>query len=174
MNKLKVKDITLIAMMVAVIEVCKIVLSSIPNVELTSFWIIMFSLYFGKRIYLVIVVFILIEGLMFGINLWWIMYLYTWPLLAFVSMRFKDHHSVYTWVMISGIFGLLFGLLCSFPYIVVGTVGYSLLNGLKTAFAWWVAGIPWDIVHGLSNMVIMFILYYPVIKVMNLSQYRID
>ena len=49
-KKITTKDITLIAMMVAVIEVCKIVLMGVPNVELTTFWIILFSLYFQGQV----------------------------------------------------------------------------------------------------------------------------
>ena len=59
--KLTARNIALIAMMVAVIEACKFVMANIPNIELTSFWIIMFTLYFGARIIYVIPVFILIE-----------------------------------------------------------------------------------------------------------------
>ena len=44
--KISIKDITLIGMMVAVIEVCKIALSFLPNIERVSFWIIMFTLFF--------------------------------------------------------------------------------------------------------------------------------
>lgn len=174
MNKIKVKDITLIAMMVAVIEVCKIALSSIPNVELTSFWVIVFSLYFEKKIYLVIVVFTILEGLLYGFGPWWIMYLYAWPLLAFITIKFKERDSIYEWIIISGVFGFLFGFLCSFPYFFIGLTEGSLMNGLQTAFAWWVAGIPFDIIHGLSNIVIMAILYHPIIRVMNISKYRLE
>ena len=39
-GKLTVRDITLIGMMVAVIEVCKAALGFLPNIELTTFWII--------------------------------------------------------------------------------------------------------------------------------------
>ena len=39
-----VRDITLIGMMIAIIEVCKVTMMGIPNVELTSFWVIMFTL----------------------------------------------------------------------------------------------------------------------------------
>ena len=73
-SKLTTKDITTIAMMVAIIEACKVALAGIPNVELTSFWIILFTIYFKKRILFVIPVFILIEGAMYGFGLWWIMY----------------------------------------------------------------------------------------------------
>lgn len=174
MNRLKVKDITLIAMMVAVIEVCKMVLASIPNVELTTFWIIIFTLFFGKKIYLVIVVFTLIEGMVYGVHLWWIMYFYAWPLLAWITLKIKEKPSAWTFTMLSGVFGFLFGFLCSLPYFFIGLTKGSLMNGLQTAFAWWVAGIPFDLIHGVANIVIMSILYNPIIKVMNMSQYRLD
>ena len=70
-SKVAIKDIALIGMMVAIIEVCKVALAWAPNIELTSFWIIMFTLFFGKRIIYVIPVFILIEGTMYGMHLWW-------------------------------------------------------------------------------------------------------
>ncbi|MBQ8411471.1 MAG: hypothetical protein IJX15_07085 [Ruminiclostridium sp.] len=68
--KLTVRDVTLIGLMVAIIEVCKIALSGLPNIELTSFWVIMFTRYFKKRVLFVIPVFILIEGVMYGIHIW--------------------------------------------------------------------------------------------------------
>lgn len=157
--KLAAKDITTIALMVAVIEVCKVVLSQIPNVELTSFLIIIFTLYFGKRIFYVIPVFILLEGAMFGFGLWWVMYLYAWPVLAYVTLLLRKMNTAWEWSMVSGVFGLLFGLLCAIPYIFT--------SGLYGAFAWWVAGIPWDLVHGISNFAIMMILYQPMKHVMS-------
>lgn len=162
--KLKTKDITLIAMMVAVIEVSKFLLAQIPNVELTTFWIMMFSLYFGKRVYYAIIVFIVIEGLIYGIQLWWIMYLYAWPILAFITMRLKDK-STLNMSIVACIFGLLFGFLCSFPYFFIGAVE-SLKVGFQSAFAWWIAGIPWDLVHGVANFMIMSLLHKPILRVM--------
>ena len=84
MKKITVRDITLIGMMVAVIEVCKAALSFLPNIELTTFWLILFTLYFGRKILLVIPVFILIEGCIYGFGLWWVMYLYMWPFWCFL------------------------------------------------------------------------------------------
>lgn len=159
---LTIKEITLIGMMVAVIEVCKVALSGLPNIELTSFWMIMFTLFFGKRILFVVPVFILIEGSMYGMNLWWIMYLYTWPFLSLLTTIFRKQKSVWFWSILSGTFGLMFGFLCSFPYVVIGAVDGGLINGLYAGFTWWVAGIPWDITHCIGNFVLMFILYKPI------------
>lgn len=165
-RKLTIKDITLIGLMVAVIEVCKVTLMSIPNVELTSFWIIMFTLFFGWKIIFVIPVFILIEGAMFGFHIWWIMYLYAWPLLALITWINRKKDSVLFFSILSAMFGLCFGLLCSIPYFFIGLSDGGILGGLHSAFVWWVAGIMWDIVHCVSNFVLMFILYKPVRSIM--------
>lgn len=53
----------------------------------------------------------------------------------------------------------MFGGLCSLVYLGFG--------GIKTAFAWWIAGIPYDILHGISNFVLMLILYRPIRKVLD-------
>ena len=158
-SRLTIKDITIMALMVAIIEVCKFALAHIPNVELTSFWIIMFTLYFGKRIYYIIPVFILIEGAVYGIHLWWIMYLYAWPLLAIVTLLLRKMKGAWEWSMVSGIFGLMFGFLCAIPYIFT--------SGIYGAFAYWVAGIPFDLIHGIANFLIMLVLYTPLNTVMS-------
>lgn len=163
---LSTKDITTIAMMVAIIEACKIVLAAIPNVELTTFLIILFTLHFKRRILYVIPTFILIEGAMYGFGPWWLMYLYSWPLLALITWLWRHTTSALSWSILSGIFGLCFGALCSIPYFIIGTIGEGIKSGLATGFAWWVAGIPFDLIHGIANFVIMLVLYHPMNSVL--------
>ena len=163
---LAIKDIALIGVMVAVIEVCKMAMSFLPNIELTSFWLILFTLFFGWKIVLVVPVFILIEGCIYGFQIWWVMYLYAWPLLVLLTWMFRRRESVWFWSILSGAFGLCFGLLCSIPYVVVGAVNGGIMSGLYAGFTWWVAGIPWDIVHCVGNFVIMLVLYKPIRAVM--------
>lgn len=164
--KLTAQDIALIGVMVAIIEVCKVAMSYLPNIELTTFWVIMFSLFFGWKILFVIPVFILIEGCMYGFGLWWVMYLYAWPLLALIAYLNRKQESVWFWSILSSVFGLFFGLLCAIPYVVIGAVDGGLGNGLYAGFTWWVAGIPFDITHAIGNFVLMLVLYKPVRKVM--------
>ena len=165
-NYISTKDICLVGIMVAVIEVCKVTMSFLPNIELTSFWLIMFTLFFGKRVFFAIVVFILLEGCVYGFGLWWGMYLYVWPLLVIFTWRFRRQNSVWFWSVFSAVFGLMFGLLSSFTYIVIGAVGVGVKSGLYSGFSWWIAGIPWDITHGIGNFVLMLLLYKPVRSVM--------
>lgn len=159
-------DIALIGVMIAIIEVCKMQLLALPNIELTSFWIIMFTLFFGKKILFVIPAFILIEGSMFGFHIWWFMYAYMWPGLALLTWLNRKVNSTLFWSVLSGFFGLFFGLFCSIPYLFIGMGKGGLRAGLYAAFTWWIAGIPYDIVHCIGNFTLMLILYRPVRKVM--------
>ena len=157
-TKITVRDIAITGMMIATIEVAKNALAFIPNVELVSLLVILFTLYFGKKILFVIPAFILLEGCIYGFGLWWIMYLYVWPFLALITYIMRKQESVWVWAIMSGSFGLAFGALCSIPYIV--------LSGPKAAFAWWVSGIPFDILHCVSNFVLCLVLFNPLSKVM--------
>lgn len=159
---LTVQDIALIGVMTAVIEVSKLAMSFLPNVELVTFWIVMFTLFFGPKVIYSILVFILIEISIYGVHVWVIMYLYIWPLLALIAYLLRKKNSVWFYSILSGFFGLCFGAICSVPYIFIGAVDGGLGSGLIMAFNWWIAGIPFDILHGIANFAIMLVLYTPV------------
>ncbi len=156
-------DVALVGLMVAVIEVFKFAMMGLPNIELTSFWLILFSKNFGKKVYWVTPIFTLIEGIVFGFNLWWISYLYIWPILVLVTRVLHKNDSAIIWASVSAVFGLCFGALCALPYFFTGT---DLQSGLTIVFSQWVAGIPWDITHCIGNFVLMLLLYKPLSSVM--------
>lgn len=156
--KMKIKDIVMIGMMVAILEAAKAALMMIPNVELVSFFIILFTLFFGKKIFYALPVFILVEGMIFGFGVWWVMYLYAWPVLALVTWMFRKQESVWIFATISGVFGLMFGALCSIPYFFIG--------GWQMGFTWWIAGIPYDPIHGVSNFILCMVLFTPLRRVL--------
>ncbi len=161
------KDIATIGMMVAIIEVSKFALSFLPNVELTTFWIIMFTKYYGRKVGLIVPAFILVEGAIYGMNTWWIMYLYIWPLLVILSWIFRKTDDLLFWSIFSGIFGLCFGFLCSFVYFFIGFTSGGIQGGLATSFPWWISGIPWDMIHCSGNFILMLVLYTPIKAIMN-------
>ena len=161
-SKFSIIDIAQIGIMVAIIEVSKACLAFLPNIELTSFWLIMFTLFFGWKIVAVVPVFILIEGAIYGMNRWWIMYLYAWPLLVLVTWLFRKKASCLLMTIISAIFGLCFGALCSIPYFFIGLSSGGFTAGVRTAVTWWIAGIPWDFVHCIGNFFLMLVLYHPI------------
>ena len=139
--------------MIAALEAVKHALAFLPNVELVTLLIILYTLYFGDKIIYVIASFILLEGCWYGFGLWWVMYAYIWPLLALLTYLLRKQESVWVFSVLSGGFGLCFGALCSIPYFFIG--------GAKTAFAWWVAGIPYDLIHCVSNFLLCRVLFLP-------------
>lgn len=167
-TKVSAIDIALVGMMVAMLNVFKWILSILPNIEVTTFLIVMFTLFFKKKMYLVLPAFILIEGILYGFGIWWVMYLYIWPLLALITWIFKKNDSTLLWAIIAGVFGLSYGFICSIPYFVLGAIDGGFMGGVSSAITWWITGIPFDLVHGVANFIIMLVLYRPVRKVMNL------
>ena len=160
------QDVAAAALMAAVIEVCKLFMQGLPNIEMTSFLVILFTLHYGRLSLYAIPAFILIEGLLYGFGLWWVMYLYAWPLLALITRAFSRADSAFFWACVSGAFGLLFGLLCAVPYFFIGLAGGGFAQGMRQLFAWWVAGIPYDLIHGAGNFVLMLALYRPISKLL--------
>ena len=62
------------------------------------------------------------------------------------------------WAMLSGVYGLLFGLLCAPVDAVIGGFAYA---GAK-----WVSGIPFDLAHCAGNFVIALLLFKPMRKLL--------
>ncbi len=159
---LPVLNIALIGVMTATLEAAKSALAFLPNVELVSLLIILYTLFFKKLILYVIPVFVLLEGCIYGFGLWWIMYLYTWPLLALLTHLFRRQKSPLFWSVLSGFFGLFYGALCAVPYIF--------LSGIRGAFAWWTAGIYFDLIHCVSNFTLCLILFVPLRNILKICK----
>jgi len=158
-NLLSVRDIVIIGMMTACLVSVQVGLSFLPNVELVTLLILVFTLVFGWRALFVVFAFIFVEGLIYGFGLWWFSYLYTWPILYAIVMTFNKVRSLFFWAIVSCLFGLGFGALSAIQTVVI--------SGFKAGVAYWISGIPFDIVHGISNFILTLILFYPLKLVMN-------
>lgn len=157
-KKWSVSEIAVTGVMIATLEAAKQAMAVIPNVELVTLLIILYTLYFGRQVFYAIAAFVLLEGCLYGFGIWWVSYLYIWHLLAVVVRLFRKQDSVLFWSICSGAFGLCFGGLCAIPYLFYG--------GVRTAFAWWVAGIPFDLIHCVSNFLLCMVLFRPLRRCM--------
>ena len=159
---LQIKDLARLGLMVALLEVSKLALASVPNIELVSFWIVLFTLHLGWRSLYAVYVFVLLEGILYGVHFWWAAYLYVWAVLVVLTQLFRTQDSPLFWSILSALFGLAFGALCAIPYGITGALSGGLWNGILAAFSWWVSGIPYDLLHCVGNFVIMLTLYRPI------------
>lgn len=154
---ISIKELTMLGLMVALLEAVKWALMCIPNVELVSFIIVMFTLILGWKALFGAIAFAGLEILIWGFGVWSIIYLYIWPLLVVLTLvvcKFcRDKWKMWPYVFLVTVYGLLFGLLGSIPYFFIG--------GPYQMITWWVAGIPYDLIHGISNGVLMAVLFNP-------------
>lgn len=154
---MKTKDIVTCSFLAAILLVVQIMLGFLPNVELVSLLIIIYTLTLGRKTLAVIYLFALFEGLLYGFGIWWVMYLYVWTILYMVVRILRKNNHKLIWAVTSGIFGLSFGALCSLPYAAAG--------GLGAGIAWWISGIPFDLLHGISNFLVVLLFFTPILSI---------
>lgn len=142
----------------AILFVSQVAIAYLPNIELVSLLVITYTLVLGKRVLPILVAFTLLEGILYGFGIWWVSYLYIWPILSCLTWVMKKFHAPdWGYAYLSCGFGLGFGFLCSFPYFA---------GGFSAAFSYWIAGIPFDLIHGAANLVIALTLFPSVKRIL--------
>lgn len=152
-GKNALKDIILSGLLGALLLTVQVVLAPLPNVEMVSLLVALYALEFPRQTPGALAVFVLLEGLIYGFGLWWVMYLYVWPLLAVICRLFRKTDSVLFWAAVLGVFGLMFGALCAIPYAIAG--------GFAAGIAYWVSGVPFDLLHCGGNTALALVLFKP-------------
>ena len=147
--KLTTKELTLFSLLGSLMYASKIIMESLPNIHLLGVFTVAFTVVYRKKALYPIYVYVLLNGLFGGFSTWWIPYLYIWTVLWAVTMilprNMPEKIKPLVYMSVCGLHGLCFGLLYApFQAIVFG------LN-FETTVAWVMSGLPWDMVHGISN-----------------------
>lgn len=155
---LTVKEVALFGMLGALTFGGKFIMAVLPNIEPVSLFVLVFTVVFGLKALFPIGVYVALEILVYGIQLWNINYLYVWAVLAIAAWFLRRVQEPLIWAVISGVFGLAFGALCAPVYLFTG--------GLHFAFSWWLSGIPFDLLHCAGNFVMTLLLFAPLRKLL--------
>ena len=139
--------------------VSQVVMASLPNIEIVSLLIILVTRKFGVKAFLSVYIFVGLEILTYGFSMWVINYLYVWTILLLIILCFRKIDNAYLYAVISAIYGLLFGTLCSIPYFIMG--------GISMGISYIISGVGFDIAHCIGNFVLIVLLYKPLSKVIN-------
>lgn len=135
----------------------------IPNIEVVSLFIIIFSLIYRYKTLYSITLFIMLMGIFYGFGLWILGYLIIWPLLCVMTIILSKYlkKNYFILSLFSATFSFLFGAFYAIPYIFVG--------GASLAFVYWISGIVFDIIHMIGNFFIMLFvgktLYNIIVKI---------
>lgn len=153
MKHSRLLELIVLALLGALMFAAKMALAALPNIEPVSLLVIVYTVVYGRKALYPIYVYVMLEILFWGLGLWNLNYLYVWLVLFFLAMVFRNMKSLWGWAILSGAFGLSFGLLCTPVYLLTGGWAFGL--------SWWVSGIPWDVVHCAGNFVIALVLVRP-------------
>ena len=154
--KITIREIALFGMLGALTFGLKVAMSYLPNIEPVSLLVMIFAVVFGKKCLYPIYLYVLMEVLLYGIGTWNMNYLYVWAILALAAYLMRKMEHPLGWALLSGGFGLAFGLLCAPVDFLLGDIGFVISK--------WAAGIPFDLMHCAGNFVIALLLFKPLRK----------
>lgn len=149
---LTIYEIAVFGMLGALMMVSDLLMNLIPNVHLVGVMIVVLTVVYRWKALFPIYVYVLLIGLMEGIGLWWLPYLYIWTLLWGMIMllpkRMPTWLSPIVYTLVCGLHGFGFG----FWWIPSQML---LMNfSLKQALVWWQFGFfTADIPHGIGNLI---------------------
>lgn len=147
--KLKTREIAIFAMLGAIMYVSKVIMEWVPNVHLLGVLTMSYTLVYRKKALYPIYVYVFLNGAMCGFNVWWIPYLYLWAILWGVTMLLPKNMPKKTaaivYMAVCALHGFSFGTL----YAPAQAIMFGL--SFEAMVAWIISGLPFDIVHGVSN-----------------------
>ncbi len=163
-KKISIKEICVFGLLGALMYASKIILEFLPNVHLIGVFVVASTVVYRKKALYPIYIFVVLTGLLNGFGTWWVPYLYIWTVLWAVVMilpqKMKPLTQTIVYTLICAAHGFLYGVLYA--------PAQALLLGLdfKGTIAWIVAGLPWDAVHGVSNLICGAILVMPLVQLL--------
>ena len=165
--KLTIREVAVFGMLGALMYASKAVMEVLPNIHLIGVFVIALTVVYRQKALYPLYIFVLITGFLAGFGTWWIPYLYVWTVLWGAAMLLPRRMPLWlapiVYAALCGAHGFLFGTL----YAPVQAMLFHL--DLEAMLMWIAAGIPFDIIHGISNTV-CGLLICPFIAVLRLAE----
>ena len=147
-------NIALVGILSAVNVASRIVLQFLPNIKPVTSIIIITTIFFGLYIALqVVVTTTLLSALLLGIGPYVIFQIAAWALIVLITFAINRHvkqRKVIPYTLWSGLCGFIFGFIVSWE---------KLLYGWTFFLTYYIAGIPFDALHAIGNIVFFPICY---------------
>ena len=166
MKKINVREIVIFPMLGTIMFVSQLLMLSLPNVHLLGMFIVSITAVYRVKALYPIYIYILLYGAYNGFSLWWVPYLYIWAVLWGFTMLIPRKAPM--WLKT-----ILYTVACSAHGFLFGTL-YAPAQALmfhlnfKGMISWIIAGLPFDCIHGVSNLIFSFLIV-PLIKALELA-----
>ena len=147
---ISVREMCIFSMLAALMFSSKLIMELLPNVHLLGMFVCVCAVVFRSKGLIPIYIFVLISGIYYGFATWWLAYLYIWAVLFFAVMlipkRISPRAASVVYPIVCALHGALYGVLYA--------PTQALLYGFdfKQTVAWIISGLPFDLIHGVSNL----------------------
>ncbi len=147
--KLTVKEITLFAMLGAIMYCGDIFMEALPNIHLVGVLTVVYTLVFRKKALIPIYLYVFLTLLTSGFGMWSLPYLYIWLILWAIIMILPKNMPVwlgwFVYPFVCMLHGLSFGILYA--------PAHALMFGLsfEGMIAWIISGFVFDALHAVGN-----------------------
>ncbi len=149
-RNLTLQEMAIFAMLGALMFASKIAMEALPNIHLLGMFTMTFTIVYRKKALFPIYIYVIINGIYAGFNMWWIPYLYIWTILWAVTMLLPQNMCVSKKTIVYPIICCLHGLLFGTLYAPAQAIMMGL--NFKGTIAWIIAGLPFDVIHGVGNL----------------------
>lgn len=161
------REITIFAMLGAVMYASKLLMEVAPNIHLLGVFTIAFTVVYRKKSLYPIYIYVILNGIFCGFAAWWVPYLYVWTVLWGVVMLLPEplpkKLRPFVYMTVCAAHGFLFGTLYAPAQAVLFGMSF------QGMVSWIIAGLPFDLIHGVSNF-FCGILIVPVISALRLAE----
>ena len=141
----------------------KVVMEALPNIHPLGMFIMLLTVVYRAKALIPIYIYVLLDGLFHGFDVWWIPYLYIWAILWGMTMllpkRMPTAVAAVVYPVVCGLFGLMFGALYAPAQALLFKMSF------KQTLTWIAMGLPFDITHAVGNAA-MGLLVLPLSKVL--------
>lgn len=154
-GSVNVREMCIFAMLGAIMFASKVIMEALPNIHLLGMLTVTYTVVYRKKALIPIYVYVMLNGLFAGFNLWWLPYTYIWTILWGIAMLLPRK-------MPKRVAYIVYSLICALHGFAYGTLyapAQALMFGLnfEQTVAWIIAGIPFDLIHGFSNLGLGFL-----------------
>lgn len=163
-----IKSLVLIGLLASSITAGKLALAQLPNIEIVTLFIIMYTAVFGYKISLPsTLIFVTVEMFIYGVNTWVVSYYIHWCALALGTMVIVDIFGInrVALTIFASVMTVSFGVLTT----LVDTIFFSSISNIafgKYFSVLYVSGLSFFGVHIVSNTVIVFAFSVPLSKLL--------
>lgn len=141
----------------------KLLMEFLPNIHLVGTLIVAYTLVYRAKALIPIYVYVFLTGLYGGFSLWWMPYNYIWAILWGMVMLLPRNLNPKIGAILYPIVACLHGLLYGTLYAPAQALMFDL--NLEQTLIWISAGFYFDLIHGIGNLVLGFLIY-PLVKLL--------